>query len=68
MADNEINAVITFSDDKRIELQSTVEQIEQAIGSIMVPNIIPVIKVVDAEGRDVRINVNHIRALREYDD
>jgi hypothetical protein len=67
MADNEINTVITFSDDERFDLQSTVEQIEEAIGSITLPNIIPLIKVVDAEGREVRINVNHIRALSRYD-
>ena len=67
MADSKINAVITFSNDERIELQSTVQQIEDAVGAITVPNIIPAIKVVDARGREVRINVNHIREIRESD-
>jgi hypothetical protein len=62
-----INAVITFSNDERMDVQSTVQQIEDAIGDITVPNIIPVIKVVDVSGRVVRINVNHIREIREYD-
>jgi hypothetical protein len=62
-----INAVITFSNDERMDVQSTVQQIEDAIGGITVPNIIPVIKVVDVSGRVVRINVNHIREIREYD-
>jgi len=67
LADSKINAVITFSNDERIELQSTVQQIEDAVGAITVPNIIPAIKVVDARGREVRINVNHIREIRESD-
>ena len=67
MADSKINAVITFSNDERIELPSTVQQIEDAVGAITVPNIIPAIKVVDAHGREVRINVNHIREIRESD-
>ena len=67
MADSKINAVITFGNEQRMDLQSTVQQIEDAIGGITVPNIIPVIKVVDAGGREVRINVNHIREIREYD-
>jgi hypothetical protein len=67
LADSKINAVITFSNDQRMDLQSTVQQIEAAIGSITVPNIIPVIKVVDADGREVRINVNTIREIRESD-
>ena len=67
MADSKINAVITFSNDERLELQSTVQQIEDAVGAITVPNIIPAIKVVDARGREVRINVNHIREIRESD-
>ena len=67
MADSKTNAVITFSNDERMDLQSTVRQIEDAIGAITVPNIIPAIKVVDAGGREVRINVNHIREIRESD-
>jgi len=67
LADSKTNAVITFSNDERMDLQSTVRQIEDAIGAITVPNIIPAIKVVDAGGREVRINVNHIREIRESD-
>jgi hypothetical protein len=67
LADSKINAVITFSNDQRMDVQSTVQQIEDAIGGITVPNIIPVIKVVDVGGREARINVNHIREIREYD-
>lgn len=66
MTDSKINAVITFSNDQRLDVQSTVQQIEDAVGAITVPNIIPAIKVVDAGGREVRINVNHIREIREY--
>ena len=67
MDDSKINAVITFSNDHRMDVQSTVQQIEDAVGAITVPNIIPAIKVVDAGGREVRINVNHIREIRESD-
>ena len=45
MTDNKINAVITFSNDQRMDVQSTVQQIEDAVGDITVPNIIPSIKV-----------------------
>ena len=67
MTDNKINAVITFSNDQRMDVQSTVQQIEDAVGGITVPNIIPSIKVVDAGGREVRINVNYIREIRKSD-
>ena len=67
MADSNINAVITFSNDQRMDVQSTVQQIEDAVGGITVPNIIPSIKVVDAGGREVRINVNYIREIRTSD-
>jgi hypothetical protein len=67
LTDNKINAVITFSNDQRMDVQSTVQQIEDAVGGITVPNIIPSIKVVDAGGREVRINVNHIREIRKSD-
>ena len=67
MTDNKINAVITFSNDQRMDVRSTVQQIEDAVGGITVPNIIPSIKVVDAGGREVRINVNHIREIRKSD-
>lgn len=67
MTDNKINAVITFSSDQRMDVQSTVQQIEDAIGGVTVPNVIPSIKVVDAGGREVRINVNYIREIRKSD-
>ena len=67
MTDNKINAVITFSNDQRMDVQSTVQQIEDAVGGITVPNIIPSIKVVDADGREVPINVNYIREIRKSD-
>ena len=67
MTENKINAVITFSSDQRMDVQSTVQQIEDAIGGITVPNVIPSIKVVDAGGREVRINVNYIREIRKSD-
>jgi hypothetical protein len=67
LTDNKINAVITFSSDQRMDVQSTVQQIEDAIGGVTVPNVIPSIKVVDAGGREVRINVNYIREIRKSD-
>lgn len=67
MTNNKINAVITFSSDQRMDVQSTVQQIEDAVGGVTVPNVIPSIKVVDAGGREVRINVNYIREIRKSD-
>jgi hypothetical protein len=67
LTNNKINAVIIFSSDQRMDVQSTVQQIEDAVGGIPVPNVIPSIKVVDAGGREVRINVNYIREIRKSD-
>jgi hypothetical protein len=67
LTNNKINAVITFSSDQRMDVQSTVQQIEDAVGGVTVPNVIPSIKVVDAGGREVRINVNYIREIRKSD-
>jgi hypothetical protein len=67
LTNNKINAVITFSSDQCMDVQSTVQQIEDAVGGVTVPNVIPSIKVVDAGGREVRINVNYIREIRKSD-
>jgi hypothetical protein len=65
MADTETGAVITFDDGSTKNLRSTVEDIEGAIGGITMPIVVPMIKVVDEDGREVWINVNHIRELRD---
>jgi uncharacterized protein YlzI (FlbEa/FlbD family) len=65
MPDTEINTVITFTDDKRMDVQSTVEQITTAIETQKRMSL-PVIKVVDAHGDEVWINANHIRAFKAY--
>jgi hypothetical protein len=57
---------ITFSDGTRMDVQSTVKQIEAEIGGVTTPNI-PLINVVDSGGRELRINANHIRDFRQFE-
>jgi len=65
MAEVEINSVITFSDGTRMDVQSTVDEIEGVMRSVKLPNVIPVVKVVDASGREIGINLNHVREYEE---
>jgi uncharacterized protein YlzI (FlbEa/FlbD family) len=66
MADTQINTVITFADDKRMDVQSTVEQITTAIETQKRMSL-PVIKIIDPRGDEVWINANHIRTFKAYD-
>ena len=65
MADNDKNAVIILDNGKPLIVQNTVKQISGEIEGQK--NLaLPVIKVVDEDGREVLINATHIVALHEY--
>ena len=67
MADNEKNAVIILDSGKHFNVQNTIKEIESAVeAKKMVP--LPVIKVVNEDGREVWINANHIRMIKAYDE
>jgi hypothetical protein len=48
-----------------MDVQSTVDEIEGVMRSVKLPNVIPVVKVVNASGREVGINLNHVREYEE---
>ena len=65
MADNDKNAVIILDNGKPLIVQGTVKQISGEIEGQK--NLaLPVIKVVDEDGREVLINATHIVAFHEY--
>jgi hypothetical protein len=66
MADAEIKAEILFAGNETLRVQSTVEQITNALEAVTTPNI-PLIKVVSQEGDEIWLNANHIRAFKVYD-
>jgi len=64
MADNEIKAEIVFENNEMIEVQSTVVEITSAIEGQK--NLaLPMIKVPDADGKEIWINANHIRMIKD---
>jgi uncharacterized protein YlzI (FlbEa/FlbD family) len=66
MADDETNAVIVLDNGKPLKVQTTVSQISSEIEGQK--NLaLPVIKVVNEDGREVWINANHIIAFQEYE-
>jgi hypothetical protein len=66
MADNEIKAEIVLAGHRKpVQVRTTVNEIESEIEGERAKSL-PVIKVVDARGREVRINANHIAAFYEY--
>jgi hypothetical protein len=66
MAEPEIKAEITFSDQSSMDVQSTVEQIINEIGGVTTPHI-PLIKVLNRGGDEVWINANDIRYFKAHD-
>jgi uncharacterized protein YlzI (FlbEa/FlbD family) len=67
MADNDRNAVIILDNGKPLIVQNTVKQISGEIEGQK--NLaLPVIRVVDEDGREVLINATHIVAFHEYVD
>ncbi len=66
MADEETNAVIVLDTGKPLKVQSTVKEINAEIEGRK--NLtLPMIPVVDEDGREVWINANHIIAFQEYE-
>jgi uncharacterized protein YlzI (FlbEa/FlbD family) len=65
MAPIESNAVIIFDNGDRKNVQSSVEQIKNAISAVTVPDV-PLIKVTETDGEVVLINANHIREVQVY--
>jgi hypothetical protein len=67
MADDAIKAEIIFGDNQMMELRSTVAEINSEIEG-QKRLAVPVIKVVDAVGKEVWINATHIRTIKAYDE
>ena len=66
MADEETNAVIVLDTGKPLKVQSTVKEINAEIEGRK--NLtLPMIPIVDEDGREVWINANHIIAFQEYE-
>jgi hypothetical protein len=55
-------AVVVFEDGASIHVQSTVEEINEAIGALAGARV-PVIKLLDEAEAEVWINADHIRAF-----
>ena len=64
MADNETRAVIVLSAGEPIKVKETVEEILRALEAVTSLHI-PVIKVTDDRGTELRINANQILKFHE---
>ncbi len=63
MADEEIKAEIVFTDNNKLYVQSTVDEISSEIDAQKhLP--LPLIRVVDQHGSEVWLNANHIREIK----
>lgn len=62
----QIESVIHFIDGAELEVQDTVDEIERAIGDLRTGRV-PLIRVHGSNGRESRINANHIKKLHSYD-